>query len=241
MTVAEQPRGLVSIILATYNEADNTAEIIPRILEQLDDPLEVIVVDDDSPDRTWEVAEGLGDPRVKVIRRVGARGLASAMLRGIIESRGELVGWIDADMAAQIDVLPKLIDKTRECDVAVASRFVPGGGDERGALRVWASRLVNGLARLVLGGGIGDYDSNVAVVRRTVFDRALFNPRGYGAYFIEFLYRCHRKGLRICEVPYRLTPRDVGTSKSAPNLWRFFLQGLGYLSRILTTRLTRIE
>lgn len=241
MTVAEQPRGLVSIILATYNEADNTAEIIPRILEQLDDPLEVIVVDDDSPDRTWEVAEGLGDPRVKVIRRVGARGLASAMLRGIIESRGELVGWIDADMAAQTDVLPKLIDKTRECDVAVASRFVPGGGDERGALRVWASRLVNGLARLVLGGGIGDYDSNVAVVRRTVFDRALFNPRGYGAYFIEFLYRCHRKGLRICEVPYRLTPRDVGTSKSAPNLWRFFLQGLGYLSRILTTRLTRIE
>ena len=232
---------LVSIILATYNEAENIGGVIRRILEHLPDPLEIVVVDDDSPDRTWEVAQNLGEPRVKVVRRVGIRGLASAMLQGVSDSRGELVGWIDADMAEQVNVLPALIAKTRECDVVVASRFVKGGADERGALRVWASRAVNGLAGLVLGGGVKDYDSNVAVVRRTVFDQVQFSPRGYGEYFIEFLYRCHRKGLRICEVPYRLTRRAMGTSKSAPNLWRFFLQGLGYLTRIVSIRLRRLE
>lgn len=229
--------GLVSIILATYNEAENISEMIHRILQQVADPVEIIVVDDDSPDRTWEVAEQIGDTRVKVIRRIGARGLASAMMRGIIESRGELVGWIDADMLEQVGVLPELIARIRDCDVAVASRFVPGGSDERGALRVLASRAVNRLAALVLGGGIRDYDSNVAVVRREAFDRALFNPKGFGEYFIEFLYRCHRKGLRISEVPYRLTARASGASKSAPSLWRFFLRGLGYGIRIMTTRL----
>ena len=233
--------GLVSIILATYNEAENIAEVIARILQQVSHPLEIVVVDDDSPDRTWEVAQNFSDPRVRVVRRIGARGLASAMMRGIIEARGDLVGWIDADMAEQVSVLPALIAKTRDCDVAVASRFVEGGADERGSLRVMASRVVNGLAVLVLGGEIRDYDSNVAVVRRAVFDRALFNPRGFGEYFIEFLYRCQRKGLRICEVPYHLTARASGTSKSAPNLWRFFLQGLGYLGRIITTRLGGVE
>lgn len=228
---------LVSIILATYNEADNVAPMIRRILESVPDPVEIIVVDDDSPDRTWEVAQEIGGSRVKVIRRIGARGLASAMMRGIIEARGELVGWIDADMAAQAGVLPELIARTLDCDVAVASRFVPGGSDERGALRVLASRAVNRLAALVLGGGIRDYDSNVAVVRRAAFDRALFNPKGFGEYFIEFLYRCHRAGLRICEVPYRLTPRTSGESKSAPDLLRFVLRGLGYVIRILSTRL----
>ena len=232
---------LVSIILATYNEAENIGQVIRRILEQVPDPLEIVVVDDDSPDRTWEVAQNLGDPRVKVVRRVGIRGLASAMLQGVMETRGELVGWIDADMAEEVNILPALIAKTRECDVVVASRFVEGGADERAALRAWASRAVNGLAGLVLGGRVKDYDSNVAVVRRTVFDRVQFSPRGYGEYFIEFLYRCHRKGLRICEVPYHLTARASGTSKSAPNLWRFFLQGLGYLGRIITTRLGGVE
>jgi dolichol-phosphate mannosyltransferase len=238
LTVGEP---LVSVILATYNEAENIAEIIPRILEQVAGPLEVIVVDDDSPDRTWELAQSLGDPRVRVVRRIGERGLASAVMRGIHESRGDLVGWIDADMVEQVSVLPALIARTRECDVAVASRFVPGGSDQRGALRVLASRLINGVAGLVLGGGIRDYDSNVAVVRREAFEQALFNPSGFGEYFIEFLYRCQRKRLRIGEVPYTLTARTVGTSKSAPSLWRFFRQGLGYLIRIFETRLARIE
>jgi dolichol-phosphate mannosyltransferase len=237
LTVGETARGLVSIILATYNEAENIAQVIPAIVKQVPDPLEVIVVDDDSPDRTWEVAQNLGDGRVRVVRRIGARGLASAMMRGIMEARGELIGWIDADMAGQADVLPKLIARTQDCDVAVASRFVSGGSDERAALRVLASRAINGLAGLVLGGGIRDYDSNVAVVRRAVFDRALFNPRGYGEYFMEFLYHCRRRGLRICEVPYTLTARASGTSKSAPSLWRFFRQGIGYGLRIVTTRL----
>ena len=235
------PRRSVSVILATYNEAENLTHIVPELLEHVRDLMEIIVVDDDSPDHTWEIAQALNDPRVKVIRRQGVRGLASAMMRGMMESRGDLVGWIDVDMPDQVGVLVELIAATEACDVAVASRFVAGGSDERVPLRVWASRLINGIARTVLGGGIRDYDSNVAVVRRSVFDKALFNPKGFGEYFIEFLYRCHRKGLRIREIPYRLTDRSRGVSKSAPNLWRFLVLGFGYLMRIVTTRLGRIE
>src|SRR3990172_10594508 len=117
LIVGDSAAGLVSIILATYNEAENIGEVIRRFLEHLPDPLEIVVVDDDSPDRTWEVAQNLGDPRVKVVRRVGIRGLASAMLQGVSDSRGELVGGIGADMAEQGNVAPALIARTQECDV----------------------------------------------------------------------------------------------------------------------------
>jgi hypothetical protein len=134
-------------------------------------------------------------------------------------------------MAEQANVLPALIAKTRECDVVVASRFVEGGADERAALRVWASRAVNGLAGLVLGGGVKDYDSNVAVVRRTVFDRVQFNPRGYGEYFIEFLYRCHCQACGFAK-SYRLTRRAMGPRR--PQTWALLRQGLGYITLIVS-------
>ncbi len=91
-------RGLVSIILATYNESENIRDMIAAILAQVPDPVEVIVVDDNSPDQTWRIASELNDPRIKVIRRVNTRGLASAINRGIIESQGDFIGWMDADL-----------------------------------------------------------------------------------------------------------------------------------------------
>ncbi len=107
---ADEPaRGLVSIILPTYNEQETIIDRIQSILEAVSDPVEIIVVDDDSPDGTWSIVEDLDDPRIKVIRREGTRGLATAIHRGIIESRGELVGWMDADMSMPADRLPIMI------------------------------------------------------------------------------------------------------------------------------------
>jgi dolichol-phosphate mannosyltransferase len=114
-------RGLISIILATYNEGENIKEMIAAILSYLPDPVEVIVVDDNSPDRTWQIAGDMGDPRVKVIRRTKARGLASAINRGIIESRGEFLGWMDADMCHPPELLPKMLAQLSGCDVVIGS------------------------------------------------------------------------------------------------------------------------
>jgi dolichol-phosphate mannosyltransferase len=226
----------VSIVLATFNERENILETIGGIFENLGPSTEVIVVDDDSPDGTWRLAQDLADPRVKVIRRVGTRGLASAFNRGIMESRGAIVGWMDADMCMPPAMLPGMVKLLDEYDVVVGSRYAPGGRDDRVWLRVAASRLINGLATFVLGYGIRDYDSGFVVLRRTVFDKVTVIPTGYGAYFMEFLYACRRKGLTVREVPYTFRDRQKGISKSAPSLWRFFRTGAQYVVRIFVAR-----
>jgi len=233
--------GLVSIILATYNERENVGEVISAIFSALPDPLEIIVVDDNSPDLTWKVAQELGDPRVKVIRRVKARGLASAINRGLIESRGEIIGWMDADMCHPPAMLPAMLTQLETCDVVIGSRYVPGGKDARHPSRVWSSRLVNRTASLVLGYGIQDYDSGFILMHRHVLDAVSLNPSGYGAYFIEFIHACCRKGFKVVELPYTFTERTRGVSKSNVNFIQFGLAGLGYLTRILRSRFRRLD
>lgn len=241
LALQAQPDPRISIVLATFNEQENILDTIASLFSHLGDFAEVIVVDDDSPDKTWHLAQELKNPRVKVIRRVGTRGLASAFNRGILESQGQIVGWMDADMCMPPAMLPGMVALLDRYDVVVGSRYAPGGRDDRARLRVLASRLINGLATLVLGYGIKDYDSGFVVVRRSVFDRVSLIPTGYGAYFIEFLYTCRRKGLTVHEVPYTFRDRQKGISKSAPSLWRFFVTGMQYVIRIFVARLRRID
>src|SRR5215471_19255370 len=115
------PDPRVSIVLATFNERENILDTIENIFANLGDSAEVIVVDDDSPDRTWRLVEDLNHPRVKVIRRVDTRGLASAFNRGILESRGAIVGWMDADMCMPPAMLPGMIAQLENYDVVVGS------------------------------------------------------------------------------------------------------------------------
>ena len=231
--------GLVSIILPTYNEKETIEDRIQSILDSVGDPIEIIVVDDDSRDGTWKIVSELDDPRIKVIRRKRTRGLATAINRGIIESRGELVGWMDADLSMPADRLPIMIEMTHQSPVVVGSRYVEGGLDDRSKFRVATSRMINWLAATILGGGIKDYDSGFIMVRREVFDQATLLPFGYGAYFIDFLYSCRVKGLNVIEIPYTLVDRTRGSSKSMPNLLQFGFTGLGYVLTIFFARLRR--
>jgi dolichol-phosphate mannosyltransferase len=234
---------MISIVLATYNERESITTTVKSLLAEAPEAMEVIVVDDDSPDSTWSVVESLGLPNVKVIRRIGTRGLASAFNRGVIESRGEFVGWMDADMSMPPAMIPKMYRMLVEqkYDVVIASRYAPGGVDDRHWLRTLSSRLINGLAGLVLGHGIRDYDSGFVLIRRSVLDTVTIIPRGYGEYFIEFIYDACRKGLRVGEIGYYFRDRTVGVSKSAPSLLRFFRTGLQYVVRIFMARLRRID
>ncbi len=231
----------VSIVLATYNERENILDTVHSIFEHVKEPTEVIVVDDDSEDMTWQLVSNLNDPRVVIIRRVDTRGLASAFNRGIIESRGEIVGWMDADMCMPPSLLPLMIDKLKEYDIIVGSRYAPGGVDDRAPLRVISSRLINGLAGVVLGYRIKDYDSGFVVLRRSVFNKVSIIPTGYGAYFMEFLYTCRKKGLTVHEVPYVFRDRAKGVSKSAPSILKFFRTGMQYVYRIFRARLRKID
>src|SRR2546422_5714609 len=234
---------MISIVLATYNERDAIEATVKSLLAEAPEPMEIIVVDDDSPDSTWRVVESLALANVKVIRRMGTRGLASAFNRGIIESRGDYIGWMDADMSMPPSMIPQMHRLLVEggYDVAIGSRYAAGGVDDRHALRVLASRVINGFARLVLDHGIKDYDSGFVLIRRSVLDSVTIIPRGYGEYFIEFVYNACRKGLRVAEIGYYFRDRTVGVSKSAPSVLKFLVAGLGYVARILMARVRRID
>lgn len=234
---------MISIVLATYNERELIETTISKLLEEAPEEMEIIVVDDDSPDNTWHRVECLGLANVKVIRRQGTRGLASAFNRGIIESRGDYVGWMDADMSMPPSMIPKMYRRIVDggYDVVIGSRYAPGGADDRSRLRTLSSRLINGLATLVLGYGIRDYDSGFVLIRRSVLDSVTIMPRGYGEYFIEFIYHACAKGLRVTELGYYFRDRTEGVSKSAPSLLRFLTTGMGYVVRIILTRFRRID
>jgi len=237
----EPVRGLVSIILATYNESENIRDMLQAILAAVPNPLEVIVVDDNSPDQTWKIAQDFGDRRVKLIRRMNTRGLASAINRGLIESRGDFIGWMDSDMCHPPALLPGMLEQLKSCDVVIGSRYVPGGKDDRDPGRVLTSRLINRLAGMILRQDIFDYDSGFILMHRKVLDSVSLTPAGYGAYFIEFIYACRRKGLKVVEVPYTFTERRKGVSKSNVNLIQFGWAGLGYVTRILKTRFSHLD
>ncbi len=232
---------MVSIILATYNERENISDIINAVFASLQDPVEIIVVDDNSPDETWKIATELGDRRVKVIRRMKTRGLASAINRGIIKSQGEFIGWMDADMCHPPSLFPTMLETLNGCDVVIGSRYVKGGKDDRDPSRVLTSRLINRMASLILGHGILDYDSGFILMHRNVLDVVSLTPAGYGAYFIEFIYACCRKGLKVIEIPYTFTERTKGISKSNTNLLQFGIAGLGYVIRILKCRFAHLD
>jgi dolichol-phosphate mannosyltransferase len=198
--------------------------------------LEIIVVDDDSRDGTPEIIEELGRPNVTLIRRK-VRGLASAFHRGILESTGEIVCWMDADLTMPVEVLVKMIAKLDEYHIAIGSRYAEGGSDNRQWVRVTASRFINWFARTLLGGTVKDYDSGFVALRREVFDTVTIIPIGYGEYFIEMVYDAYRSGLKIVEVGYAFKDRASGLSKSMPSLWSFFKTGLRYIKRIVSLRL----
>jgi len=227
---------LVSVILATYNEKDSIGATIKAVLSNVRPPVEVIVIDDNSPDGTTGAVEGLKDHRVRIITRKRRRGMASAIALGIVNSKGDIVCWIDADMSAECRYLPAMIEGTRNHDLVIASRFVDGGGDERHPVRVYASHLINGFANLVLGYGIKDYDSCVCAVRRTVFDEVAPIAFGFGDFFIEFAYDCRKRGFKVVEIPYVLGAREGGESKSFPSLGGFLWLGFKYCVRIVSIR-----
>jgi dolichol-phosphate mannosyltransferase len=228
-----------SVILPTYNEGPVIVPVVKEILAAVPDA-EVLVVDDDSPDRTWETvgAAYAHDGRLRVLRRVGRRGLPSALAEGVDGTTGEVVVWLDADGSMPAEVIPRLVAAAREAGVAVASRYARGGADGRDSrLRILASRAINLAATLCLGGNVRDWTSGFVAARRSAMARVpLRTHYVYGDYCIDFLYRASQAGFRVVEVPYRNVERRAGETKTSSDLRRFLGLGLRYLGTILQLR-----
>ncbi len=230
----------VSVVLPTYCERDTILALIGEIRAAMG-AAEIVVVDDDSPDRTWAVVEeaARADPHLRLIRRIGRRGLPGAIAEGLAAGTGESLVWLDADGSMPPKVIPDLIGALQGAEVAVASRYVPGGEDARESrLRIATSRLLNLIASTVLCRDVRDYTSGFVAVRRGALEQVpLRTDYVYGDYCIDFLYRACRAGLRVREIPYRNVERQAGETKTAPDLGRFFALGLAYLRTILRLKL----
>jgi dolichol-phosphate mannosyltransferase len=232
----------ISIILPTYNEAGNIEPLIERTLAALQDypgGVEVVVVDDDSPDGTWRLVteKAKSDERVRLIRRTTEKGLTSAISRGIDEARGQWVGWMDCDLSMPPEEWPRLAEALAQgAGMAVGSRSVPGGAD---VAHSWTgrtfSRLINVGAGLLLDWTIKAYSSGFLLGRKEIFEA--IDLRGdYGEYCIVLLYRVKRAGYPIHELPYRCVPREAGESKTAANMWGYLTRGRNYVKTIWRLR-----
>jgi dolichol-phosphate mannosyltransferase len=239
LTIAgrSQPPIRLSLIVPTYNESRNLEELVSQLTAVLEPRLaghyEIIVVDDDSPDRTWEVALRLADrwPMLRVLRRRGEKGLSTAVIRGWQAARGEVLAVIDADLQHPPEVVARLWDAIAAgADLAVGSRHVEGGGvSDWSGLRRALSRGAQLLGLAVLPsvvGRVSDPMSGYFMVRRSAIAGAEMSPLGYKI-LIEVLGR-GRIG-RIAEVGYVFRERVAGESKVTARLYLDYLRHLARL------------
>jgi dolichol-phosphate mannosyltransferase len=231
------PAVRLSLVIPTYNESKNVGVLIDQ-LERLFDPVlgesyELIVVDDDSPDKTWAVAQEIAaqHPRVLVVRRQGERGLSTAIIRGWQVARGDVLGVMDADLQHPAEVnLRLLAEIDRGADLATASRHVEGGGVSDWAMpRRLLSRGAQLLGLLLLPGVLGrlsDPMSGYFMLRRTTLAGIKLDPLGYKI-LIEVVARSNPRW--IGEVGYVFRERVEGESKVT---WRLYIDYLAHLLKL---------
>lgn len=246
---AAQP--LACTILPTFNERDNISSLIERLLACVPSPYLVLVVDDNSPDGTWQVvadiaaryppspqAEGF-QSGVALVRRMKEKGLTSAIQCGINEAiytyGAGIVTWMDCDLSMPPEDVPELVKaiQVKGADVAVGSRWVSGGTDiAHGLMARLLSWIINHFAMLLLGDVVHDYTSGFIAARVEVLQHLPL--RGdYGEYCIDLLCRAGRAGYRLVEVPYVCVPRTAGESKTGINLWDYLDKGRYYVTTIV--------
>ena len=207
----------VSVVTPTFNEAENIAVLIQelaRVLAHVD--YEIIVVDDNSADRTWAVAQEIShaNPRVRVLRRMAHRALGWSVIDGFKIADGELLACIDADLQHDPAILPQMIEKlSRGSDLAVGSRYVRGGSfGEWGVMRRTGSWIATRLAKRLTGIRLMDPMSGYFALRRRDFLRISHDLNGNG-FKILLEIAARMPGARISEIPYHFKRRKGGRSK----------------------------
>lgn len=240
----------VSLLMPTYNEAGNIADLMRAAVAQVRScgvsDIEVIVADDDSPDLTWKIAAETDCPgaTVKVLRRLENRGLTASLNDAIAAAEKEVIVWFDCDFSQPPECIPQLLDKIHEgFDVAVNSRYLPGGGENRSGdgsgLHLFLSRCLNYTLRHLLDPDFTDYTSGFIAARRDVF-RDIRLHGDYGEYFIDLIYRILLgKRFSVTELPYVMQPRRSGVSKTGTNLLHYLQRGRKYIATILALRKLR--
>jgi len=212
------------IVIPTYNESGNLRKISQALFALPFDDLSLIVVDDNSPDGTGEIADQLAAEyadRFRVIHRPGKMGLGTAYAEGFQEALAlgaDVVVQMDADFSHSPEYIPEMVGLLDDYDVVVGSRYVRGGGTDRRwswwryLLSWWANQVYT---RLILGVKVQDATAGFKVLRRQVLeaiDLSAVVSNGY-VFQVEVAYLCHKLGFRVLEIPIYFEDRRIGRSK----------------------------
>ena len=209
-----------SVILPTYNESGNIVKLIEEIKKELSLKRishEVIVVDDDSPDKTGLLAQKYFSkiPEVRVVIRKKERGLATAIRVGLEKAVGEIVVVMDTDFNHEPKVVPRLVEKCKHTDFVVGSRFIKGGGMAN-KTREFLSYLFNVMIRIIIGSPLHDNLSGFFAMKRIELEKLNYEKIfwGYGDYFIRLIHLAKNRDISFAEVPSFYRDREYGSSKS---------------------------
>lgn len=229
--------GRVVVIIPTYNERENIQEITGRVRAAVP-AADVLVVDDNSPDGTGELADELAaaDSQVKVLHRAGKAGLGAAYLAGFgwaLEQRYDVVVEMDADGSHRPEELPVLLDALAGADLVLGARYVRGGKTVNWPRSRWLiSRAGNAYVRLALGLPLHDATGGYRAFRATTLEKldlGAVDSRGY-CFQVDLAWRTVKQGLKVVEVPITFVERVRGASKMSRNIvaeamWRVTVWG----------------
>jgi dolichol-phosphate mannosyltransferase len=214
-----RPGAELSIIVPTFNERENVAELIARLVVCLGDrSWEVVFVDDDSPDGTAGLVReyAAADSRVRCLQRIGRRGLSSACVEGMLATTAPYLAVIDADLQHDERLLPQMLDalKQDDTDIVVGSRYAPGGDiGDWDARRARMSRLAVRLSRVLVPAELTDPMSGFFMMRRSVLDGSVHKLSAIGFKILADVFASFPHPLRFKELPYRFGVRLAGESK----------------------------
>lgn len=231
---------LVSVITPTYKEAKNIPVLARRIhnaMTKAGMAYELIVVDDNSPDSTYEIAKELGNKyNVLAFLRTKERGLSSAMYYGFTKAKGEVVGWIDADLQHRPELIPDLVKAIRDEGyfMAIGSRLTKGGGVEGWE---WYRRIVSWGARMLILPltRVKDTMSGFFFIRPEVIQGVKLNLIGYKL-GLEIMVKGKHQG-KIKEVPYVFLHRSVGESKMN---WKTYLDYVHHILKLYAYKIHQL-
>jgi dolichol-phosphate mannosyltransferase len=221
MSQQSASRGPAWLVLPTYNEAENIEGFVEAVRPKLPGAARILIVDDNSPDGTGQIADRLAAryEGVAVLHRPLKEGLGPAYIAGFRRALAEGAGLVlemDSDFSHDPAYLPRLLDASERADLVVGSRYVPGGGvGDWSALRRAISRGGSAYARLVLGVRVRDLTGGFKCFRREVLeviDLDSIHSRGY-AFQVEMTYRTIQRGFSVAEVPIVFRERRAGRSK----------------------------
>jgi dolichol-phosphate mannosyltransferase len=217
----------ITIVIPTYNERENIEKLCSAILSQ-DDRIHILIVDDNSPDGTGEIADKIagGSSRVKVLHRTGKLGLGSAYREGFriaLNDGADYIMEMDADFSHDPSMLPIFIKTIAQCDLVIGSRYINGVSVVNWPIRrLILSYCASVYTRIITGLKLSDCTGGFKCFRREALeaiDIDSIRSDGY-SFQIEMNYRCHEKGFRICEIPIIFVDRHAGTSKMSKQIVR---------------------